>query len=106
MIHYIGGFFAGILFIYVYYRLLWCYSKLRGKEFKLIAKYGKESEQLKRFKRKFKTYRCGYVARLLLFLIFALPVAFFLGTKALAAFLLGVLMGNLALFYLSFKRKL
>jgi len=106
MVKYVLTVLLGLLFIYLYYRLVWCYSKLRGKEFKLIAKYGKKSKQLKRFRRRFKTFKCGFFARLLLFLVFALPVGFLLGTKGLGAFLLGVLAGNLALFYFSFKRKL
>jgi len=105
-VFYFVAFLFGLLFIYIYYKLVWCYAKLRGREFKLVAKYGKKSEQLNRFKRRFKLWKCGFFVRFLLFLVFALPVACLLGVKGLGAFLLGVLVGNLALFYFFFNRKL
>jgi hypothetical protein len=106
MVFYILSFLWGLLFIYLYYRLVWCYSKIRGREFKLVTKYGKKSGQVKRFKKRFKAWKCGFFVRLLLFLIISLPVGFIAGAKGLGAFLLGVLAGNLTLFYLSVKRKL
>jgi hypothetical protein len=92
------GFLLGVLFSFFYYKNLWCYAKIKGREYKIAAIYGKNSSQLKRFKRKFRTFRCNTFFRLLVAILFSLVVYTFTGHYGLGGAVLGILSANLTLF--------
>jgi len=98
------SFLLGLGFIYLFYKNLWCYSKVKGRELKIAAKYGKKSGQLLRFKKRFSTFKCSKIARFFLLLFFLIPAYLVGGKNGLAAFVVAVIIGNLLLFVWSVKK--
>ena len=92
------SFLLGLGFIYLFYKNLWCYAKVKGRELKISAKYGKESFQHKKFKEQFSTFKCSKIVRFLLLLFFVFPAYIVGGKEGLEAFLFAVILGNLTLF--------
>ena len=92
------SFLLGLGFIYLFYKNLWCYAKVKGRELKISAKYGKGSPQHKKFKEHFPTFKCSKIVRFLILLFFILPAYMVGGKEGLGAFLFAVILGNLTLF--------
>ena len=93
------SFLLGLIFILLFYKNLWCYAKIKGREFKISAKYGKDSFQLKKFKSKFSTLKCSKIVRFVLLLLFITPTYLIGGKEGLGAFIGAVIVGNLTLFF-------
>ena len=104
MLEILIAFLLGLTFIYFFYKNLWCYAKIKGRELKITAKYGKDSNQLQRFKSKFSTFKCSKIVRLSLLLLFIIPTILIGGKKGLGAFIIAVILGNLTIFWLGIKK--
>jgi hypothetical protein len=98
------GFLWGLLFFYFYYRNLWVGSKIRSKEMKLSAKYGKDSPRIKRFRRRFGSFLYSRPFRFLLFIAFTFLVFMLLEKPGLVGFTLSLIGANLFLFPWGWKK--
>lgn len=97
------SFLFGLLFSYMYYRLVWVSVKVRSKELKVIAKYGKESPKLKRLKR-FKKFYLSRPFRFVLFGIFAYGIFYIFGKGGLLGLFIALIAANLFLFPWGWKK--
>ena len=98
------AFLLGLAFFYLYYRNLWAGSKIRSKEMKLSAKYGKGSPRIKRFRRRFGSFLYSRTFRFLLFIVFTFLVFALLGKPGLVGFTISLIAVNLLLFPWGWKK--
>jgi hypothetical protein len=101
---YLLSFLLGTLAVYLYYKNLWCYTKIRTKREKVKVKYGENSKWYLYLRRRFSTRWCNLVFRLLVFLVFATFTLRVFGKEPFLAFIVAVVVGNLTLFIFGFKR--
>jgi Na+/melibiose symporter-like transporter len=104
LLKYLLSFFLGALAVYLYYKNLWCYTKIRTKREKVKVKYGENSKWFLYLRKRFSTRWCNLIFRLLLFLVFATFTLRVFGKEAFLAFIVAVVVGNLTLFVLGFKK--
>ena len=97
------SFLLGLLFFYLYYRLVWVSVKVRSKELKVIAKYGKDSPKRGRLKR-FKKFYLSRPFRFFLFGIFAYAIFYIFGKGGLLGLFIALIVANLSLFPWGWKR--
>jgi hypothetical protein len=97
---YFLSFLLGTLAVFIYYKNLWCYAKVKAKRQKVKVKYGENSKWYLYLKQRFPLTKCNIIFRLLVFLVFATFTLRVFGEKPFLAFVGGVVSGNLALFFL------
>jgi hypothetical protein len=98
------SFLLGLAAIYLYYRNLWCYSKVRTKREKLKLKLGEDNPKYLAFKGRFPLFRCNILFRILIFLTFAVAALKISGKEGFLFFIAATVLGNLLLFWWGFKR--
>ncbi len=98
------AFLLGFVFLFFYYKSLWVWSKIRSKELKLSAKYGKGSQKLKKFRQKFGGFLYSRTFRFLLFITFTFGVFWTLGKAGLIGFTFALIGVNLLLFPWGWKK--
>jgi len=103
LLEYLLSFLLGTLAVYLYYKNLWCYAKVKTKREKVKVKYGENSKWYAYLRRKFPLTRCNLIFRLLLFLVFATFTLRVFGTEPFLAFVVAVVLGNLTLLVFGFK---
>ena len=91
-------FFLGLVFVFLYYRLLWISTKIRSKELKLTVRYGKGSEQVRRFHRRFNRFYLSRTFRLGLLILSTYGIFLLFGKEGLEGFFFALVVGNLLLF--------
>ena len=98
------SFLLGLVFVFLYYRLLWISTKIRSRELKLTVKYGKGSKQVERFRRRFHRFYFSRTFRLGLFILTAYGIFLLLGKEGLEGFFFALIVGNLLLFPWGWRR--
>ena len=92
------SFILGLAFVFFYYKWLWISTKIRSKELKLIAKHGKDSPIVFKFRKRYKRFYHSRLFRFGVFVLFTLLVYLIFGKPGLAGFFIALIMGNLILF--------
>lgn len=100
----LASFFFGLAFVLFYYRLLWISTKIRSRELKLVIKYGKGSNQINRFRRKFNKFYFSRTFRFVLFIFTAYGIFLLFGKEGLEGFFFSLIVGNLLLFPWGWRR--
>ena len=92
------SFLLGLLFVLFYYRWIWISAKVRSKELKLIAKHGKDSPIVSKFRKRYGRFYHSRLLRFAVFVLFTYLVFLLFGKPGLAGFFISLIVGNLILF--------